>query len=273
LPDRGPLLVLKAGSLAGPQIDHGFFGRPGGVSTGLYAGLNCGPGSGDDRAAVTENRRRAMAALGDATLVTLYQVHSAEAVIVTAPWEESPHADAMATDVPGIALGILTADCAPVLLADTEAGVIGAAHAGWKGALGGVTDSVIAAMERLGAHRSRIAAAVGPCIAQVSYEVDNAFRDRFVTAHVDNAVFFTAGARRGRFHFDLEAYVVNRLTLAGVSDVAALHADTYADADAFFSFRRATHRGETDYGRNLSAIVLKREIGRESGRTPDSQRL
>jgi len=253
------MLILQATNLTAPNIGHGFFGRPGGVSSGVYAGLNCGPGSNDDRDAVTENRRRAMAALGDATLVTCYQVHSATAVTVTEPWEigSAPHADAMASAVPGLALGILTADCAPVLLADTEAGVIGAAHAGWKGALGGVTDSVIAAMETLGARRSRIAAAVGPCIAQASYEVDGAFRDRFVTAAADNTAFFQAGARLGHFHFALEAYVVNRLRLAGVNDVTALQADTYADAGAFFSYRRATHLGESDYGRDLSAITLK----------------
>jgi len=256
------MLILKAANLTAPTIDHGFFGRPGGVSTGVYAGLNCGPGSGDDRNAVHENRCRAMAALSDATLVTCYQVHSATAVTVTAPWEAgvAPHADAMATKVPGLALGILTADCAPVLLVDAEASVIGAAHAGWKGAIGGVTDAVIAAMEALGARRTAIAAAVGPCIAQASYEVDGAFRDRFVTATADNAVFFRQGARDGHFHFALEAYVVSRLNLAGVKDVTALHADTYADASAFFSFRRATHRGESDYGRDLSAIALKRDL-------------
>ena len=254
------MLILKAANLAAPTIDHGFFGRLGGVSTGVYAGLNCGPGSGDTIAAVSENRRRAMAALGDATLVTCYRVHSATAVTVTAPWEigTAPHADAMATNVPGLALGILTADCAPVLLADAEAGVIGAAHAGWKGALGGVTDSVIAAMETLGARRNCIAAAVGPCIAQASYEVDDAFRDRFVTADAGNADFFRPGTRDGHFHFALESYVVGRLRLAGVCDIAALHADTYVGA--FFSFRRATHRGESDYGRDLSAIALKRGL-------------
>jgi polyphenol oxidase len=254
--------VLKAANLAAPSIDHGFFGRPGGVSQGVYAGLNCGPGSGDSVDAVIENRRRAMAALGDAALVTCYQVHSATAVTVTAPWPigQAPHADAMATNVPGLALGILTADCAPVLLADADAGVIGAAHAGWKGALAGVTDSVIAAMEALGARRKRITAAVGPCIAQVSYEVDSAFRDRFVTVQADNAAFFTAVTPDGHCRFDLEAYVVNRLTLADVSDIVALHADTYADASAFFSFRRATHRLETDYGRDLSAIALKQDL-------------
>ena len=256
------MLIVKAANLTSPRIGHGFFGRPGGVSTGVYAGLNCGPGSGDVSEAVSENRRRAMAALGNATLVTCYQVHSATAVTVTAPWEigAAPHADAMVTKVPGLALGILTADCAPVLLADAEAGVIGAAHAGWKGALGGVTDSVMAAMEALGARRTRIAAAVGPCIAAASYEVDGVFRDRFVTAEADNAAFFTAVTPTGHCRFNLEAYVVKRLRLAGVTDVTALHVDTYADASAFFSFRRATHRGESDYGRNLSAITLKQDM-------------
>lgn len=250
---------LTAENLQHPRLAHGFFGRPGGVSTGVYAGLNCGPGSGDDRDAVIENRRRAMEALGGATLVTCYQVHSATAVTVTAPWEigEAPHADAMATNLPHIALGILTADCAPVLLADTEAGVIGAAHAGWKGAIGGVTDAVIAAMETLGAQRSRIAVAIGPCIAQASYEVDAGFRTRFLDVAADNDAFFIQGARDGHFQFDLESYVMRRLTAAGVSDIRPLRCDTYADAQAFYSFRRATHRGEPDYGRDLSAIVLK----------------
>lgn len=256
------MLILKADNLDNARIGHGFFGRPGGVSTGVYAGLNCGPGSGDDRGAVLENRRRAMAALSGASLVTCYQVHSATCVTVTAPWEigAAPHADAMVTNCKGLALGILTADCAPVLLADAEAGVIGAAHAGWKGTIGGVTDSVIAAMEALGAARAHIAAAVGPCIAQASYEVDGAFRDRFVAASADNDAFFTAGARSDHFHFDLEGYVVGRLRAAGIGNIAALKADTYADASAFFSFRRATHRGETDYGRDLSAIVLRHDM-------------
>jgi YfiH family protein len=252
------IFALKAGNLTGTRIEHSFFGRPGGVSRGLYAGLNCGPGSGDDRADVLENRRRAMAALGDVKLVTLYQIHSAKAVTVTAPWEigESPQADAMATSQPGIALGILTADCAPVLLADAAAGVIGAAHAGWKGAIGGVTDSVIASMEQLGASRSRIAAAIGPCIAQVSYEVDAGFRDRFLASEATNDAFFIGSDREEHFRFDLEGYVAMRLKRAGIASVSQLGADTYAGEERFFSFRRATHRGEADYGRDLSAIVL-----------------
>jgi YfiH family protein len=253
------MLILKAGALDAPHIEHAFFGRPGGVSTGVYAGLNCGPGSGDDREAVLENRRRALAALGGNTLVSLYQIHSADAVIVTEPWQigAAPQADAMATKVPGIALGILTADCAPVLLADAEAGVIGAAHAGWKGAIGGVTDGVIAAMEQLGARRGAIKAAIGPCIAQDSYEVDAAFRERFLAAAETNAVFFRTGSRQGHFHFALEAYVAARVTAAGIATVEKLSADTYASDAQFFSFRRTTHHGEHDYGRDLSAIVLK----------------
>jgi YfiH family protein len=252
------MMILKADNLALPGLSHGFFGRPGGVSQGVYAGLNCGPGSGDDRAAVVENRRRAMEALGGPQLVTLYQVHSATAVRLTAPWEiaESPHADAMATNVPGVALGILTADCAPVLLADRHAGVIGAAHAGWKGAIGGVTDSVISEMEALGAARGRIAAAIGPCIAQQSYEVDGAFRERFLAAESGNTNFFVASTREAHFRFDLEAYVAMRLAKAGIQNVVRLAADTYPDDTRFFSFRRATHRGESDYGRDLSAIAL-----------------
>lgn len=254
------MLILTAKTLAAPTIAHGFFGRPGGISTGLYAGLNCGPGSGDERASVIENRRRALAALGAEQLLTAYQVHSADTVIVTEPWDigEAPHADAMATAVPGIALGILTADCAPVLLADSKAGIIGAAHAGWKGAIGGVTDSVIAAMEKLGAERSAITAAIGPCIAQQSYEVDGGFRDRFVTAAKGNDAFFIASERTGHFRFALEAYVAQRLALAGIVTVDKLSADTYAAEDTFFSYRRTTHKGEPDYGRDLSAIVLKK---------------
>lgn len=232
--------ILHAPNL---KVRHGFFTREGGVSKDIFASLNCGPGSGDVRADVMENRRRVGEALSG-RLLTLYQIHSAEAVVVTQPWETGPQADAFATDVPGLALGILTADCAPVLFADSEAGVIGAAHAGWKGALGGVTDSAIAAMERLGAKRARIAAAIGPCISQANYETGPEFQERFEER------FF-----QGR-HFDLEGYVAKRLESAGIGDIARLGACTYAREDAFFSYRRATHRGEKDYGRQVSAIVL-----------------
>jgi YfiH family protein len=255
------MLRLTASTLAVPGIVHSFFGRQGGVSEGLYASLNCGPGSKDAPAAVLENRRRALAALSCETaarLVTLYQIHSAKAVSVTAPWEiaQNPEADALATDKPGIALGILAADCAPVLLADTEAKVIGAAHAGWGGAIAGVVESAIAAMERLGARRERIAAAIGPCISQAAYEVGPEFAQRFRAADPDNARFFTPSAGKDHWQFDLEAYVVARLSAAGVARVEKLALCTYSDESRFFSYRRTTHRREPDYGRQLSAIML-----------------
>ncbi len=237
---------------------HGFLGRRGGVSSGLVAGLNVGLGSGDDPAAIAENRRLAAEAVAPgAQLVTVYQVHSAEAVMA-APCADNarPHADALVTDKPGLVLGILTADCAPVLLADTEAGVIGAAHAGWKGAIGGVTDATIAAMEKLGARRARIAAAVGPCISRASYEVDAGFLARFTDADPANERFFADGKRAGHYQFDLEAYVANRLAASGIMRVAALGLDTYAQADRYYSFRRATHAGNPDYGRQISLIAL-----------------
>ena len=246
--------VIRAPSLG--DLPHGFLGRRGGVSTGALAGLNVGSGSSDDRDAIAENRRRAVAAvMPGAELATVHQVHSAEALIVERAWphDERPRADAMATRTPGVLLGILTADCAPVLLADEQAGVIGAAHAGWRGALGGVTDSVVAAMESLGASRAGIRAAVGPCIGQASYEVDEAFRARFLAEDRANGRFF---ALRVKPHFDLEAYVVHRLRSAGISEVEALHLDTYAEEPRFFSYRRATHAGEPDYGRQVSLIGL-----------------
>lgn len=252
------MLILNAPGLQAPGLAHGFFGRPGGVSQGVYAGLNCGPGSGDLREHVLENRRRALAALGDGLhLNTLYQIHSAEAVVTDAPWEIAPKADAMATRTPGLVLGILTADCAPVLLADPAARVIGAAHAGWKGAIGGVTDAVIGAMESLGAARGRMIAAIGPCIAQISYEVDAAFRARFLAESPAHDGFFIASTRADHFRFDLEGYVAGRLAKAGIAKVEKLGADTYPDAEKFFSFRRTTHLAEPDYGRELSAIVLQ----------------
>jgi YfiH family protein len=248
--------VNRAVCLGG--LPHGFLGRRGGVSTGELAGLNIGYGSRDDRSAIDENRRRAIDAIkAGAELATVHQIHSAEAVVVEHAWPhaERPHADAMVTDRPGLLLGILTADCAPILFADVDAGVIGAAHAGWRGALAGVTDSTIAAMERLGARRDHIHAAVGPCIAQPSYEVDGAFRARFLDDDPDNERFFIDGTE-GMPHFNLEDYVVHRLIAAGVGEVEALNLDTYPDPDRFYSFRRATHRGEADYGRQASLIGL-----------------
>jgi len=248
--------VVRAANLAG--VPHGFLGRRGGVSTGELEGLNVGTGSGDDRAAIAENRDRAIVAvLPGAELATVHQVHSAEVVVAHRPWPhaERPRADALVTDRPNLLLGVLTADCAPVLLADAEAGVVGAAHAGWRGALAGVTDSAIAAMEQLGARRERIAAAVGPCIGQPSYQVDETFRGRFLGLDEANERFF-AGGPGGRPHFDLEAYVVARLDAAGIGSVEALGLDTYADADRWFSYRRSTHREEADYGRQISMIAV-----------------
>lgn len=246
--------VIRASALQG--VPHGFFGRRGGVSHNLYASLNVGLGSGDDQNAVAENREIAVEAVErGAKLVTLHQVHSATALYATGPWRdaERPHADALATDRPGVLLGVLTADCTPVLLADKQAGVVGAAHAGWKGALGGVTDAVIAEMEKLGAERGRIVAAIGPTIARASYEVDDGFARRFEEADPANERFFTPG-REGHHQFDLEGYVTARLAAAGITRVEALGLDTYADPDRFFSYRRATHKSEADYGRQISLI-------------------
>ncbi|GEM73723.1 peptidoglycan editing factor PgeF [Sphingomonas aquatilis] len=248
--------VIRARGLG--DVPHGFLGRRGGVSQGVVAGLNVGLGSQDDPAAVAENRRRAAAAvLPGAPLASLYQVHSADVVRVNAayPDAERPHADALVTERPGLLLGILTADCAPVLFADTQAGVVGAAHAGWKGALAGVTDATIAAMEKIGARRDRIAAAIGPCIARASYEVDEGFLARFTAVDPENERFFASG-RDGRYQFDLEAYVTHRLAAAGLARVEALGLDTYAQPDRFYSYRRATHKGEPDYGRQISLIGL-----------------
>jgi YfiH family protein len=251
------MLILKSTNLESGTITHGFFGRTGGVSTGIYESLNCGPGSGDDPAAVTSNRGRVAQHLS-AELVTLYQIHGNGTVNVTAPWgDDRPQADAMVTATPGIALGILTADCAPVLFADTRAGVVGAAHAGWKGTLNGVIESVLAAMEKLGADRARIAAAIGPCIAQDSYEVGAEFRDRFAAADDAHTRFFRASDRAGHFRFGLEDYVAHRLAGAAVANIEPLRIDTYAREADFFSFRRATHRREPNYGRQISAIALK----------------
>ena len=237
---------------------HGFFGRQGGVSAGVAASLNCGLGSDDDRAAVRENRRRVADAVAPgAALVGVYQVHGRQVATVEQPWPDDarPHADALVTDRPDVALSILTADCAPVLFEDRAAGVVGAAHAGWKGALAGVTDATLDAMEALGADRARVAAAVGPCIGRASYEVNDAFRTRFVAADPANDRFFT-DARAGHARFDLEGYVVARLAAAGVARVDALGLDTLADEARWFSYRRATLRGEADYGRQLSVIAL-----------------
>lgn len=247
--------VFRARALAG--VAHGFLGRRGGVSTGEVAGLNCGLGSGDERALVNENRRLAAeAVLPGARVVAVHQVHGNTCLEADA-WsdDERPRADALVTDRPGLLLGIVTADCAPVLLADTEAGVIGAAHAGWRGATAGVTDQAIAAMISLGAKVERIAAAIGPCIGRASYEVDHGFAERLLAEDPDNDRFLSDGPA-GRPHFDLEAYVVARLAAAGIRRIEAAGLDTCAIEDRFYSYRRATKRGEPTYGRQISLIGL-----------------
>lgn len=244
---------IRADLLEG--IPHGFLGRTGGVSTGQVASLNTGLGGQDDPAAIAENRRRAAeAVMPGARLVGCYQIHSAIAATVDEPWDDSdrPRADALVTNCPDIVLGIVTADCAPVLLADREAGCVAAAHAGWRGAHGGILESTIDAMMELGARPDRICAVIGPCIARGSYEVDSRFRDNFP---IEDARYFSAG-RAGHWQFDLEAYVEKCLRGAGIGYVTALGLDTYSDEERFYSFRRATHRNEPDYGRQLSLIGL-----------------
>ena len=249
-------------SVTAPSLDgiaHGFFGRRGGVSVGELASLNCGLGSNDDPTLIAENRQRvAEATLPGATLTGLYQIHGNRCVIVDGDSDLTarPEADALATRTPGILLGILTADCVPVLFADADAGVVGAAHAGWKGALAGVTDATIAAMERLGATRASIAVAIGPCIGRASYEVDNGFVERFTADDPANERFFAAG-RPDHAMFDIAAYVAARVAGAGVKRIALGGQDTYALPQDYFSYRRACHKNENSYGRQLSVIGLK----------------
>lgn len=245
--------AIQAEALAG--IPHGFLTRAGGISTGIVSGLQVGHGADDDPEAVEENRRRAAeAVLPGAPLATVFQVHSPDVVVATEAWPypDRPKADALVSNTPGLLLGIVTADCAPVLFADREAGVIGAAHAGWRGAHGGVIENTIDAMESIGARRSRIAAAIGPAIAQRSYEVDASFRERF---EVEDEQFFAAG-KPGHWQFDLEGYVAARLDRTGVGIVERLGLDTYSDEARFFSHRRSVHRGEPNYGRQMSLIGL-----------------
>lgn len=254
-PIRSPVLD----DLARSGIRHGFFTRTGGVSEGIYRGLNAGSGSGDRPDRVAENRRRVAQSLGTlpGNIVTVHQVHSADAVIVDTPYAgERPKADAMAASRPGLALGVLTADCGPVLFADPEARVVGAAHAGWKGALGGVLESTIAAMERLGARRERIVAVLGPTISQANYEVGPEFRDRFVAAEPDTDTYFVASRKGGKHMFDLQSYIIARLGRAGVAS-SAIGRCTYAEEEQFYSYRRSVHESEPDYGRLISAIILE----------------
>jgi hypothetical protein len=259
-----PLQAHALARLAG--VRHAFFTRAGGVSGGIYASLNAGVGSNDAPRNVAENRARMAAAMGVATerFLTCYQIHSPAAVVAVEPWAANarPRADAIVTAVAGLAIGVSTADCGPALFADAQARVIGAAHAGWRGALAGVTDKTIAAMERLGAARERIVAALGPMIRQPNYETGTDVRDRFVAADPANARFFRPAARERHFMFDLAGYVVARLAAAGIGTIEDVDACTYADAEKFFSYRRMTHRGEADYGRHVNAIVLEEAASR-----------
>ena len=254
------MLIEAPELLACPGIRHGFFTRRGGVSGGLYASLNGGLGSSDHPARVKRNRALMAEELGvmPTHLVSLHQFHSAGVVRVDAPWPDDarPKADGMATSEPDIALAIATADCGPVLFADHHAGVIGAAHAGWKGALTGVLDATIHVMEELGAERTAIVAVLGPTIGRNNYEVGSEFVARFVEDDPLNLHFFKAGARAGHSLFDLPSYIRSRLESAGIGEVASLDVDTYADEERCFSYRRATHRGEADYGRLISAISM-----------------
>ena len=242
------------------HVRHGFFTREGGVSKGIYEGLNCGLGSDDDKGAVIENRARVASNLGvpKENLLTVHQIHSADVIHVTAPWryEDAPKGDAMVTTRSDVALGVLAADCTPVLFADNSARVIGAAHSGWKGAFTGVLEATIEAMIELGAERSNIVAAVGPCISREAYEVGPEFRARFIDVSPANDIWFTPSARDGHFMFDLTGYVAHRLNEAAIGTVTRLDRCTYADEAKFFSYRRTTHRGDPDYGRQMSAIAL-----------------
>jgi len=254
------LQPLLADRLAGlPGIAHGFFTRRGGVSQGIYASLNCGPGSGDDAGAVQENRTRVAVHLGAGDLLSVHQVHGTTALAVDGPWPAGgprPKADALVTATRGLALGVLTADCAPILLAEPRAGVVAAVHAGWRGALAGIVESCLDAMEGLGARRPLIRAVVGPCIGREAYEVGPEFEAEFRTRDAASAGFFVQGSAGARPRFDLSGYAVDRLRRAGIAEAHALGACSFALQDAFFSYRRSRVRGEEDYGRQVSAIVL-----------------
>lgn len=248
----------------GPRVAYGFYGRKGGVSQGIYEGLNCGTGSNDDQNLVAKNRGMIAQDLGapDGKVSTLWQCHSAICMPIKSHVEEGaarPKADALATDVAGLAIGILTADCGPVLFVGAKADgspVIGAAHAGWGGALGGVLEDTVDKMTGLGAGIDTIRAVLGPCIMQPSYEVTEGFSKPFLEKHDDAEKFFMSARKAGHLMFDMPGYIAYRLSLCGVRQVSLMGLDTYADAENFYSFRRATHRGEADYGREMSAIVI-----------------
>jgi len=241
-------------------IRHGFFTRTGGVSQGVYESLNGGVGSADAPDRVSENRARMADALGVTPdrFLTPYQIHSPDVVVAEQPWssDNRPRADAMVTRVPGLAIGVSTADCGPLLFADAQARVVGAAHAGWRGALTGVIEATVTAMEKLGAERGRITAALGPCIRQANYEVGPEFVDRFLASNRDSERFFAPAARDGHTMFDLAGYIADRIGLAGIGHYEDIGLCTYAEPDRFYSFRRSTHRGEADYGRHINAIAI-----------------
>jgi polyphenol oxidase len=251
-------MILSPGLATLPRVRHAFFTRENGVSQGIYASLNGGQGSKDDPAHVAENRRRMAATLDAPALVTAYQIHSATAVVATEPWtrEAAPRADAIVTNRPNLAIGITVADCGPLLFADGNVGVIGAAHAGWRGAFDGVIESAVAKMEELGARRENIAAAIGPLIRQPSYEVGAEFVDRFRAADPTYENFFVPSPRADHAMFDLPGFISLRLAQSGIIAIHDLGLDTYADETRFYSYRRATHRGEPDYGRLIAAIAL-----------------
>jgi YfiH family protein len=242
-------------------VNHGFFDRKGGSSQGIYASLNCGLGSADNKDIVLNNRAHVASRLNLSPdqLINTHQYHSPEVLTVTKPWSiaDAPKADGMVTNVANIGLGILTADCAPILFADQNAGVIGAAHAGWRGAVSGVTDNIIAAMEALGARRSAIVAVIGPTISQEAYEVGPEFIAEFLKQDAAHQLFFTPSKRDKHFMFDLPEYLLQRLQRANIADVSWVEICTYAHEEEFFSYRRTTHRGEKDYGRQISVITLK----------------
>ena len=255
-------MLIEAKSLAEIEnLRHGFFTREGGVSDGIYASLNCGLGSSDVTDKVMENRRRVEACLGSVDhLVTPYQCHSADVVVADGPWtrENMPRADGIVTDRPGLAIGVSTADCVPVLFAEPTAGVVGAAHAGWRGARAGVLEATISAMQELGASRSAITAAIGPAISQAAYEVGEDFERNFIAENAQNDRFFTRKDPASRPHFDLTGYVASRLENAEVGKVEDVKTCTYGQENRLFSYRRATHRAESDYGRQISAILVPR---------------
>ena len=255
------MLALQTPALSAlPHIKHGFFARHGGVSTGLFDSLNCGIGSSDIRQNVLENRARVAGHLGaePGRLLTCHQLHSATAVLVEVPWapDAQPKADALVTRTTGLALGVLAADCAPVLFADPVARVIAAAHAGWKGALSGILESTLATMELAGAHRARVVAAIGPCISQAAYEVGPEFEAAFSAVNQGYSRYFTVPTPSARAHFDLPGFIADRLKAAGIGHVDRLNQCTYSQPGRFFSYRRTTHAREADYGRQLSTVIL-----------------